>query len=69
MQLPPFAWTLMWGGTWSNIFGEYVPDELHAWGWVMWDAARLENTRSEEYLVNALVDFGDPKEMHEALVG
>jgi hypothetical protein len=37
---PPLAWVLMWGETYSNLYGYYVPDNIRRWGCVMWDAAR-----------------------------
>ncbi|PWY85607.1 hypothetical protein BO83DRAFT_404860 [Aspergillus eucalypticola CBS 122712] len=45
---PPLAWTLLWKGTYSNMLGSYIPDEFHRWGYVMWDAARLERTGAKE---------------------
>ncbi|GLA76492.1 hypothetical protein AtubIFM55763_008070 [Aspergillus tubingensis] len=30
--------------------GSYIPDEFHRWGYVMWDAARLERTGAKEVL-------------------
>lgn len=47
---PPLAWTLLWKGTYSNMLGSYIPDEFHRWGYVMWDAARLERTGAKEVL-------------------
>ncbi|XRM40256.1 hypothetical protein ABZX51_003576 [Aspergillus tubingensis] len=47
---PPLAWTLLWKGTYSNMLGSYIPDEFQMWGYVMWDAARLERTGAKEVL-------------------
>lgn len=47
---PPLAWTLMWRGTYSNLYGYYVLDMIKRWGYVMWDAARLERTGAKEVL-------------------
>ncbi|OJZ92928.1 hypothetical protein ASPFODRAFT_120406 [Aspergillus luchuensis CBS 106.47] len=47
---PQLAWTLLWKGTYSNMLGSYIPDEFHMWGYVMWDAARLECTGAKEVL-------------------
>ena len=41
---PPRAWTLMWREKYSNLYGDYVPHSVRRWGYVMWDAARLEQT-------------------------
>lgn len=48
---PPLAWTLVWGNTYSNIFGQYIPKSFQRWGWVMWDAARLEHTGAKELIM------------------
>ncbi|CAN8097708.1 unnamed protein product [Discula destructiva] len=37
---PPLAWTLIWKQIYVNIYGEYVPESLKQWGWVMWDEGR-----------------------------
>ena len=47
---PPLAWTLIWGGTYSNLFGIYIPQVYRCWGYVMWDAGRLKNSGGEEAL-------------------
>lgn len=47
---PPLAWTLLWKGTYSNMLGSYIPDEFQMWGYVMWNAARLERTGAREVL-------------------
>ncbi|KAK2730814.1 hypothetical protein FQN57_004125, partial [Myotisia sp. PD_48] len=41
-QRPPLAWTLMWEGTYSNIFGFFLPDEFRKCGYVIWDADRIK---------------------------
>ena len=48
---PPLGWTLIWRGTCSNIYGVYVPGDLCRWGYVIWDAARLEDTDTREILL------------------
>ncbi|KAI9778197.1 MAG: hypothetical protein M1839_008314 [Geoglossum umbratile] len=48
---PPLAWTVLWGGSYSNLFGEFVNHLTHRWGYVMWDAAQLEQTGTKELLV------------------
>ncbi|KAI0973597.1 hypothetical protein F4678DRAFT_405526 [Xylaria arbuscula] len=47
---PPLAWTVIWGGTYSSMYGWYIPDELRRWGYVFWDAVRLESTGGSEVL-------------------
>lgn len=39
---PPLAWVLYWQGKASNAFGDHVPASLRRWGYVMWDAHRLD---------------------------
>lgn len=47
---PPIVWTLLWAGKYSNLFGENVPDELRRWGYVMWDAHRIDIDGMKEYI-------------------
>jgi hypothetical protein len=37
---PPLAWVLLWGGKYANLYGEYVPESLRQWGYIMWDEWR-----------------------------
>lgn len=39
---PPMAWVALWGGTYSNVFGDNLPAALRLWAYVMWDATRLD---------------------------
>lgn len=47
---PPLAWSIIWRGTYSNLFGWYVKDPLRLWGYIMWDATRIEG-RAREVLI------------------
>lgn len=47
---PPLAWTTIWGGTYSNMYGWFTSDELRRWGYVFWDAARIKSTGVEALL-------------------
>ncbi|KAL2827856.1 hypothetical protein BJY01DRAFT_228924 [Aspergillus pseudoustus] len=47
---PPLAWTILWKGTYSNLYAYYFQEELKEWGYVMWDASRLASTGAEEVL-------------------
>ncbi|KAF4468590.1 hypothetical protein FALBO_4510 [Fusarium albosuccineum] len=47
---PPLAWAMIWGSTYSNIYGWYIPDDTRPWGYIFWDAARLERTGGKELL-------------------
>ncbi|KAL4872386.1 hypothetical protein BDV12DRAFT_162114 [Aspergillus spectabilis] len=48
---PPFAWTLLWRGTYSNLYGYCVPVDIRRWGYILWDKKRLENTCADELLL------------------
>ncbi|TGJ80527.1 hypothetical protein E0Z10_g8232 [Xylaria hypoxylon] len=48
---PPFAWVVLWGGKYSNIYGEYVPQSVRLWGYVMWDERRWIDMGADENLV------------------
>ncbi|KAI9780335.1 MAG: hypothetical protein M1839_006758 [Geoglossum umbratile] len=39
---PPKAWTVLCGELYRNMFGGYVNHVISQWGYVMWDAARLD---------------------------
>jgi hypothetical protein len=48
---PPLAWTLIWRGIYSNLYGDYyVPEVTRRWAYVMWDVMRLEYTNAREVL-------------------
>ncbi|KAK4198574.1 hypothetical protein QBC40DRAFT_283561 [Triangularia verruculosa] len=62
---PPLAWTLIWGGTYSNLYGYFIPEELARWGYVFWDAQRLEQSGGKELLMRqweAEWSGSDPRE-------
>ncbi|OJJ75258.1 hypothetical protein ASPBRDRAFT_193907 [Aspergillus brasiliensis CBS 101740] len=61
-EYPPLAWTLLWKGTYSNMFGEYMGDEIPKWGYVMWDAARIEHTGAKEVLARQWNSMWDENE-------
>ncbi|CAG7929009.1 unnamed protein product [Penicillium olsonii] len=68
---PPFAWTFIWGGTYSNITGDNlsyytIPHDLKFWGYVMWDKERLESTGGVRVLARTIkeeswLEDGDPR--------
>lgn len=47
---PPLAWTVVWQGTYSNMYGEYIPKDTIRWGYILWDAVRLEGTGARQLL-------------------
>ncbi|KAH7308952.1 hypothetical protein B0I35DRAFT_360260, partial [Stachybotrys elegans] len=40
---PPLAWTTIWDGTISYLYGYYTSDESRKWGYVFWDAETLRS--------------------------
>lgn len=56
---PPLAWTLIWGGTYSNLYGYYIPEGMSHWGYVFWDAVRLERTGAKHLLKRQWDDYWD----------
>ncbi|KAK3715605.1 hypothetical protein LTR37_007093 [Vermiconidia calcicola] len=50
VDAPPLAWTLMWDGTYSNLYGHYISDGMRRWGYVFWDAATMESKGADELL-------------------
>lgn len=47
---PPLAWTVIWQGTYSNMYGEYIPKDTIRWGYILWDAVRIEVTGARQLL-------------------
>ncbi|KAK7708658.1 hypothetical protein SLS63_013464 [Diaporthe eres] len=61
LDSPPAAWVQFWHGEYSNLAGDHIPEELRRWGFVMWDAGRL-NSRAEAR-IDYYAYFGwDPRE-------
>ncbi|KAI8716317.1 hypothetical protein NCS52_00924900 [Fusarium sp. LHS14.1] len=52
LNRPPRTWTIIWGDTYSNLYGLHIPDEMRCWGYVFWDEATLERTGGAELLRN-----------------
>lgn len=47
---PPLAWTIIWRGTYCNMIGDYIPNKPRQWGYVFWDADRLEGCGGTDVL-------------------
>lgn len=57
---PPLAWTLMRHGSYRNSYGYYMLSDIRLWGYVMWDAARIERTRAKDVLAQQWeAEWGD----------
>lgn len=50
LSAPPLAWTLIWGGTYSNLYDWYTGDELRQWAYVFWDGVRLRKYGGDDFL-------------------
>ncbi|KAI0478250.1 hypothetical protein F4859DRAFT_521094 [Xylaria cf. heliscus] len=50
---PPFAWVALWGGKYSNIYGDYVPASVRILGYVMWDKGRWIDVGVDEHFITA----------------
>ncbi len=60
---PPLAWTLVWKGTYSNLYGEYLEYKMRRWGYVMWDATRMETEGGKDLLLKQWGTDWDPRDM------
>ncbi len=60
---PPLAWTLVWRGTYSNLYGDYLENKMRLWGYVMWDAERLETEGGTALLLKQWGTDWDPRDM------
>ncbi len=49
-KYPPLAWTFIWQGTYSSLYGDVIPEDMRLWAYIMWDAVRLENTGAKDIL-------------------
>ena len=61
---PPLAWTIIWGDTYSSLYGSYISDEMRRWGYVFWDATTLEGAMGREILERQWEEYwgGDPRD-------
>lgn len=64
---PPLAWVLIWGETYSNLFGTFIPKSLRRWGYIMWDASRLEETGAREILMREWDDMWQGGDYRDSL--
>ncbi|RMJ16404.1 hypothetical protein CDV36_003936 [Fusarium kuroshium] len=63
--LPPVAWTHTWRGTYSNLFGAFMPDRHAEWGLMMWDEPRFRDLHGYEVVWYTCEDewgIEDPRE-------
>ncbi|KAI0853035.1 hypothetical protein F5Y00DRAFT_271577 [Daldinia vernicosa] len=57
---PPLAWTLIWGGTYSNLYGYYIQDTIRRFGYVFFDATTIESLGAKDILLREWKkDWGD----------
>lgn len=61
IDAPPFSWTMMWKGTYSNLYGWYIPDDMRPWGYIFWDAGRLERVDA----INLIQDRWEVLHLHD----
>jgi hypothetical protein len=45
------SWTLIWGGTYCNLYGFCIPDTLRRWGFAYWDASTLASIGGEKLVM------------------
>ncbi|KAI1466231.1 uncharacterized protein F4812DRAFT_461201 [Daldinia caldariorum] len=57
---PPLASTLIWGGTYSNLYGWYVHDDIRRLGYVFLDAMKIESLGAKDIILQKCQgDWGD----------
>lgn len=47
---PPLAWTILWSNRYCNLYGKFINNEIRRWGYIFWDAARLERSGGRKVL-------------------
>ncbi|KAI1957354.1 hypothetical protein LOZ58_005724 [Ophidiomyces ophidiicola] len=62
-SLPPYAWTVIWGGTYSNYYGYYIRSSFRDWGYIFWDKHRLAHPSLIEAFESQNSDY-DPRKDH-----
>lgn len=67
LNSPPLAWVLIWGETYSNLFGCFIPKPLRQWGYIMWDARRLEEAGAKEVLMREWYDMWQGGDYRDSL--
>lgn len=50
VDAPPLAWTMLWGDTYSNMYGHYTSGGIRDWGYVFWDSGRFKELGGRELL-------------------
>lgn len=58
---PPLAWVTVWRGTYSNLYGQYMPETPRNWGYIMWDADRLVDSGGKAALELAWNELYPPE--------
>ena len=56
---PSLAWTMIWDGTYSDLYGWYISDDLRRWGYVFWDGETLERTGGARVLMRQWKEYWD----------
>ncbi|KAI3395931.1 hypothetical protein diail_642 [Diaporthe ilicicola] len=64
LKSPPLGWVLFWMSEYSNLFGSHIPEGLRRWGFVIWDAGRLDSTAKDaiEREWDSMYGMTDPRE-------
>lgn len=50
LDAPPLAWTVIWSGTYSNLYDWYTCDKMRESAYVFWDGSRLRKYEGEEFV-------------------
>ncbi|KAI1980024.1 hypothetical protein LOZ53_006254 [Ophidiomyces ophidiicola] len=62
-SLPPYAWTVIWSGTYSNYYGYCIRSSFRDWGYIFWDKHRLAHPSLIEAF-ESQNSYYDPREEH-----
>jgi hypothetical protein len=62
-DVPNIAWVTLWKGEANNLFGSCINGMFRRWGYVMWDAPRLEPSGAMWFLCQiGCLPSGDPQD-------
>ncbi|KAI1475123.1 hypothetical protein F4774DRAFT_414134 [Daldinia eschscholtzii] len=65
---PPLAWTMIWGGTYSNLYGYYVHDSIRRLGYVFYDSMTIQSLGVKDIIIREWKnDWGDSDPRNDIL--
>lgn len=67
LSRPPLGWTIMWGGTYINLIGAFIPKDTRRWGYVFWDEDRMKRDGGIELMEKPGMKFRGLRDWRDRL--